>query len=251
MTNPNGIVLWQGPSQIDGAPIVVIATGLQASSGNVKTGALIQTWILRSDIAPHDALHTGADASICGACPHRGRIVDGRNVERACYVKVFQAPLSVFRSFERGIYAAPSQSDAAEMLRGKRVRLGAYGDPAAVPLQVWQSILQHAGPCTGYTHQWKAIEPAWAAYVMASCDSESDHAAAKALGFRTFRVRLSTEPVLPREIACPASAESGFKTVCASCVACGGTRSKARADIVIIAHGSGAERNLIRARANA
>ena len=38
MKRPLGLILYQGPSSIDGAPIVVIATGLGAST-NQKTSA--------------------------------------------------------------------------------------------------------------------------------------------------------------------------------------------------------------------
>jgi len=93
MTQPNGMVIYRGPSQIDGAPIIAIATGLAKGSRNAKTGGgLIQTWIIREDVSPADAVHSGADASVCGACPHRGEIVDRRNKGRSCYVNVFQAP---------------------------------------------------------------------------------------------------------------------------------------------------------------
>ena len=67
----NGYVLYRGPSKIDGKPIVMIATGFKTGSGNVKTGAMIQTWILREDVEPHTAQKTGDDESICGNCPHR------------------------------------------------------------------------------------------------------------------------------------------------------------------------------------
>ena len=66
-----GLVLWQGMSRLDGAPIVCVATGLRSSSTNDKTGPMVQTWILREDMAPHVAQRTGQDASVCGDCPLR------------------------------------------------------------------------------------------------------------------------------------------------------------------------------------
>ena len=33
MSTPNGVVLYRGPSMLDGAPIIVIATGLAKGSG--------------------------------------------------------------------------------------------------------------------------------------------------------------------------------------------------------------------------
>jgi hypothetical protein len=127
------------------------------------------------------------------------------------------------------------------------VRLGAYGDPSAVPFYVWQRALDGSAGHNGYTHQWRGF-PELAEFCMASCDSEADRFAAKLLGFRTFRVRGETEPKLPSEAMCPASAEAGHKTVCSACKACGGTTAKAKVDMTIIAHGSAAKVNAYRRR---
>ena len=70
MQNFLGYIAYEGPSQIDGAPIVVIVNKIDGSE-NAKTGAIVQSFIIRSDVAPTDALKTGADESICGACVHR------------------------------------------------------------------------------------------------------------------------------------------------------------------------------------
>jgi hypothetical protein len=247
----NGLVLYRGPSVLDGSPIIVIATGTRKSSSNTKTGHLIQTWIVREDVSPVDAIHSGADASICGSCPHRGTIVDGRNQGRSCYVAVFQAPRNVWQSFHRGLYPVVSLDAAQKAFAGKRVRLGAYGDPAAVPLEVWQAALGEAEAHTGYTHQWRSCDPRFASIVMASCDSQADYAEAQARGYRTFRVRTADETLNKREIVCPASKEAGYKTTCASCVACGGHGAKARADVAIMVHGTVSHTNAFNARAAA
>lgn len=236
----NGVILYRGPSMIDGSPIVAIATGLAKSSGNVKTGSLIQTWIIRDDMSPVEAIHSGADAAICGSCPHRGEVKDGKNVGRSCYVSVFQAPLSVFKAFQKGVYSQATAETLPDLFAGKRVRLGSYGDPAAVPFEVWEAVLSQAEAWTGYTHQWRDCDPRFARFVMASCDSQADYAAANVKGYRTFRVRAAGETLNNREIVCPASQEAGYKTSCASCIACGGKDAKARVNIAIIAHGSAA-----------
>ena len=76
---PNGYIIFSGPSELDGAPIIAVATGFSTSSSNRKTGpGLVQTWILRADINPVQALQTGADGSICGPCPMRGAVEAGR-----------------------------------------------------------------------------------------------------------------------------------------------------------------------------
>ena len=240
MKQPNGIVLYRGPSMLDGAPIVVIATGLASKSLNEKTGDLIQTWIIREDVSPTVAVNTGADASICGTCPHRGRIVDGRNVGRSCYVTIFQAPLNVWKSYHRGIYPAATPEQARDILAGRKVRLGSYGDPAALPFAVWSVALAKTEARTGYSHAWRSVSPALAQFVMASCDSTQDATDAKALGYRTFRVTSLPAPADKRrgEVVCGASKEAGYKTTCAACLACGGNGAKARADIVITVHGA-------------
>jgi hypothetical protein len=78
---------------------------------------------------------------------------------------------------------------------------------------------------------------------MASVDTSAERAEAKMLGFRTFRVRGENEPIEAYEVVCPASKEADYKTTCDACRACGGTRAKAKADIVIAVHGSGKARH--------
>ncbi|MFN3573613.1 MAG: hypothetical protein ACK4TR_08810 [Phenylobacterium sp.] len=237
MTKPNGVILWEGPSALDGAPIVVIATGIAAKSGNEKTGDMVQTWIMRQDVAPHHALKTGQDASVCGDCMHRP--ANGGS----CYVKVFQAPLSVWNAYQRGVYPRILPGEARDLFAGRMVRLGSYGDPAAAPYDLWAAIVGRAKGWTGYTHQWRTCDHRFANLLMASADSEAEGVTARAFGWRTFRIRTADEPVAPKaEFVCPASAEAGYRTDCASCRACGGTMAKAKASPVIVAHGATARR---------
>lgn len=234
----NSVELWRGPSALDGAPIVVIASGLAAGSTNRKTGAMVQTYILRADVAPTDAIKAGADASICGDCPHRG---DGTGKGRTCYVNVGQGPLSVWRAWQRGsvprIEDAPASPMIAELGAGRVVRLGTYGDPAAAPLWVWEALTARAIGWTGYTHQWRT-RPWLQRYCMASADSDADAHEAHAAGWRTFRVAMPGDVArLTGEAVCPASAEAGKKLTCVECLACHGTANNRRGSIVIQAHG--------------
>lgn len=251
MSKPNGVVLWRGSSLIDGAPIVAIATGLAHGSGNRKTGAMVQTYILREDQSPIDAARNGADASICGDCPHRGTLTrqsDGslRNVGRTCYVNLGQGPLGVWRAYHRGRYPV------ADFLPGigqdRIVRLGTYGDPAAVPAYIWRELTYRAKGHTGYTHQWRKA-PGLRGLCMASVDNEADAMAARAAGWRYFRVAMTRDtPIVvgpgaydlaksrALESVCPASAEAGKKLTCAQCLACSGANGR-RGSIVIQAHG--------------
>lgn len=238
----NGAVIYRGPSQLDGKPIIVVVTGLRSSSANEKTGNMLQTWILREDIAPHVAIKTGDDASICGSCPHRGAATGDKAVGRTCYVQVHNAPRSVYAAYHRGIY--PMAEDIAEVGRGRLVRIGSYGDPAAVPVEVWKKLTRYASGWTGYTHQWFGMPPELAEefqpLCMASVDSEEEATQAKTLGWRTFRVAQSgaiADKTL--EVLCPASEEAGRKSSCENCRLCMGTTSKARKSVMIPVHGFG------------
>jgi hypothetical protein len=234
MSKPNGKVIWSGASLIDGQPIVVIATGLASGSTNRKTGEMVQTYILRADLKPTDAIKAGADVSICGACPHRG---DGTGKGRTCYVNVGQGPLAVWNAWQRGAYpTAMACSRITAVGEGRIVRLGTYGDPAAVPAYVWQQLTLKCVGHTGYTHQWRAA-PQLKGLCMASADSVEDAREAQAQGWRTFRVAMPCdEPRIEGEAICPASAEAGKKLQCAQCLACGGADGR-RGSIAIAAHG--------------
>lgn len=227
---PNGVILWEGPSRLDGAPIVVIATGLRKRSGNTKTGAMVQTWILRADVEPRDAVRTGADASICGDCPHR------HHTGGACYVRVNQAPLQVYRAYKRGSYPRATP----DALTGRVVRFGAYGDPAAAPRALWAYCAKVATRWTGYTHQWRRPDVDLRGLVMASADSLSDAYAASRLGYRTFRVAPAPMSYHARETLCPASKEAGQKTTCANCTLCNGATGPLdrRRSVAIQVHGT-------------
>lgn len=251
----NGFILYRGPSMIDGKEIVVIATGLDDGGSNSKTGAMVQIYVMRADQNPLQAVQNGSDVSICGGCRHRGKIIldpltgNRKNVGRSCYVVLFQGPRVVYDAFTRGIYQEIPLPKARKLLARKVVRVGTYGDPGAVPINVWKVALSQVSALNGYTHLWREY-PALAEFCMASCDSEVDRVLAKALGFRTYRVRGQNEPKLEGEGHCPASAEMGKAVQCAQCMLCGGHRAKAKADITIEAHGPG-RRNFERSRESA
>lgn len=231
---PKGFVLYRGPSLFDGSPIVVIAT---TSSRNAKTSDMLQTWVLREDIAPTEAVRTGADATICGDCVYRNG--------NGCYVTVMRAPLAIWRAYHRGRYADIA-GDLAAIERlgdGRTVRLGAYGDPVACPEEIWQALTAKSSAHTGYTHAWRVAPRAFRSLVMASCDTPRDRDAAQLRGYRTFRVNVDGTRQRG-EMTCPASAEAGHRTSCADCHACDGARGEGLStkDVTIRLHGFTAKR---------
>ena len=218
MKNFLGFIAYEGPSEIDGAPIVVIVNKIDSDSENEKTGALVQTFIIRSDVAPTDALKTGDDASICGDCIHRPKLASETG-EAPCYVNVGRSVLSVYNAYKRGRYTYADNATIARALARKVVRLGTYGDPAAAPVRMWEQITRYAAGRRGYTHQWDRPgfdAQAWARLVMASADSIDEAAKANLLGMRVFRVSIGVDKQ-PGETICPASAEGGKKSTCAKC----------------------------------
>ena len=245
MKNFLGFIAYEGPSEIDGAPIVVIINRIDSDSENEKTGALVQSFIIRSDVAPTDALKTGQDESICGDCIHRPLLAKD-NGQAPCYVNVGRSVRSVYEAYRRGRYTKADHATIAKALAGKIVRLGTYGDPAAAPVQVWERITRYAAGRRGYTHQWNRPgfdAAAWARLVMASADSIDEAAHANLLGMRVFRVSIGVDKQAGETI-CPASAEGGKKSTCAKCTLCAGTSIQAR-DVVIADHATGHARRSI------
>jgi len=241
-----GAVFYRGPSLLTGDPIVGILSGLDGGSHNQKTGAMVQSWILRPDLAPHDAVKTNRDDAICGDCALRGSI----GADRRCYVAPWLAPYNVYKVFRRGDYLDATWLELQALLEGRHLRLGAYGDPAAIPFEVWRTLLVTAAGWVGYTHAWKRCDPRFRDICMASVDSEREFFEAGFKGWRTFRVRGPDDPVIAgAECVCPASDEGRHRTTCQACQLCRGTNRPARS-IVIVAHGhNGAMTAFYRSRA--
>jgi hypothetical protein len=230
----NGII-YQGPSLLDGAPIVVIAN---YSKSNRKTGGVVQTYILRADMNPLEASKTGADFSICGDCKHKGTPTTDKTrktaLKRTCYVILGQGVLVTYRAFLRGYYPKADNFEArAAIGKGRIVRLGTYGDPAAVPDYVWEQLLSGADSWLAYSHQsgWRAD------LAMQSADTMAQAIAHWQAGRRTFRVVQKLTEVDPaREVLCPASAEAGRRTTCEACKLCAGLATKSPKSVAIVQH---------------
>ena len=244
MTKILGYIAYEGPSIIDGKPIVVIVNKIDGSK-NAKTGAIVQSFIIWSHVDPVRALQTGADVSVCGQCEHRPKLAR-KSGKPPCYVQVAKSVLSVYGAYRRGRYVRADAATIAKALEGKIVRIGTYGDPFAAPVQMWSQITRYAIGRRGYTHQWDRPGfdvDAWAPLVMASADTIDQAAKANLLGMRVFRVSQGID-VQAGEAMCPASKEAGQRTTCAKCTLCAGTSIKAR-DIVIADHAAGHARRTI------
>jgi hypothetical protein len=244
---PQGVILYRGPSMLNGRPIIAVATGLGRKSKNAKTGAMIPVYILADEsVDPTTAVKTGQDDSVCGDCPHRSKEHATGTIQRgevgkigSCYVNTAQGPLAIFRAVQAGSYPRYNPVRHNRLFRSRMVRFGAYGDPAALPIAILETMAKLSSGWTGYTHQWRKCDSSYARFLMASVETPNQRLEAKAKGYRTFRVRLASQPIERGEFVCPASAEAGKRLECSTCGACDGAKASPRAvDPVIIFHGS-------------
>jgi hypothetical protein len=228
------MVAWRGPSAFTGEPIQLILTGLDLDSENAKTGPMVQASIIRQDGMPVPDFGTERERAICGDCPLRGCREDGAWVEkRICYTKWDPFLLGQHMAG----YEMRSPVEARLACAGKPVRVGTYGDPAAVPWEVWLEILAEVPTWTGYTHAWRTCDQRLKQILMASVETVDGYLDAMAKGWRTFRARLRSMPSFPHEIRCPAETPKRLK--CVQCQLCAGQGRTAK-NIVIVAHGQGA-----------
>ena len=232
---PNGLVLYKGPSALDpDVDIVAIVTGLVEPTRNPKIGDMLQVWILREDMAPNVASKTGQDVAICGDCPHR------RSQGGSCYVDPSKAALSIWKAYRNGNYPEVNPKDAALLMAGMWVRFGAYGDPSAVPLKVWNPVALTTKKHTGYTRQWRNLDATKWGFLMASTMTEAETNEASALGWRTFRVRVKGAEVRKNEVEClNAKDDSIMPITCAACGLCAGIKDSKRTakSITVEVHG--------------
>jgi len=276
-------VFYVGQSMLDGSPIFAALVGLDKPSANTATGAMAQVYVMRSDVSPVSAIATGADAAICGSCKMRGRVVSldtathmawgldttrrrlllrriesarghgesTLNIERACYVRTEQAPTVIYKAYRAGSYPVVEPGVAADMVKGGELRVGAYGDSAALPIRAVWPLADAADVLTNYTHapgyspgRAKRLAP----FTMASADSPGQALAYQEQGFRTFRVspnyttrddgtRLVSD-LLPGERQCPKTLD--HSVTCIDCGLCDGNRRGIAANIAAPVHGRGA-----------
>lgn len=231
--SPSGFILYEGKSALD--PDQNIVAIITIRSANVKVGNMMQLWILNKDVNPLTASKQGLDNAVCGECNLR------QSKGGACYVVLFQAPFQVWKSYKKGNYKHLEVDQYHKHFIDKKIRFGAYGDPAAIPVAILASLKAFASNNTSYTHQWKEKRfKSLKSLSMASVDSAEEAKQAIKDGWRYFRVAKQDEPILEDEIICP-SVTHGTK--CIDCNLCNGSQvNDRRKNIVIPVHGVRANR---------
>ena len=229
-----GYVIYDGPSRLGGCGEIIAI--LTMRSENQKTGDMPQVWILRKDCAPTTAASDGTDEDICGQCAFRLYLARHDPNRKNCYVTLIHGPNQIWRAYHAGNYA-PHWPDMIT----DPVRIGSYGDPAAVPLKMWRDFLTRCrGGHTMYTHQWRRFS-GLRHYAMASVNSLAEQHTAAEQGWRTFRVIQKEDNHLHNvigEITCPATPEAGRRTTCKHCRICDGKKGDydRRKHITVAAH---------------
>lgn len=217
---------------LNGQPVMCKFTALSGGSVNSKTGDMVQSFML--PVQWMDERRIDDDTAVCGDCPHSFRAGD------TCYLHkgtAFMGLISTSKAWPQAQVSPEWVVDmAATYFTDKAVRFGSFGEPVLMGEAVVKAICAVARTWTGYTHQWRKPQYQWAkAYFMASVESEELMHLAHSMGWRTFRVRPASDPVLKGETSCPASAEMGKRTTCERCSLCKGAASKAK-NITIIEH---------------
>jgi len=220
-----GFTVWEGLSPFTDTPIAAIIT---LKSSIEKTGNIPQVAIIDAgEIPPHILVEFNEDQSVCGTCPHAGG--------QGCYVQTYRAPFQIWKAYRAGKYPPLPLAWRTE----RKIRLGSYGDPAAIPLDILAALsARSASGVLGYTHAWRTCSPEYSRYCMASVDNPREREQAHKLGYRTFRIMPSTVDYKDRlsgEAVC-AYASAGVS--CRHCGACCGSGKGWQGDIVIKAHGA-------------
>lgn len=215
----NSYVIWEGASLIDGSPIVLILTGFIFPTSNRKTGRLIQSWIFQQEFVPTYAAKKGFDFGVCGDCKLKMSEIG------SCYVNLLPVN-NIHHKYVAGTYRKLGENEI-EVLKRYRypLRIGSYGDPTAVPFDVWEPIISASHKHTGYTHRWaKNCDLRWQKYLMASVESEAEAKQAQSQGWRTFRIIAPDASLSENEILCRNTEDDIIQ--CETCLLCNGASSK-------------------------
>lgn len=231
-----GFVLYEGKSLIGSEEIVCIAT---LESKNGKTGNMVQVWIVPKDEDPLDAVQHGQNSGACGRCALQGKWDEQlqKMVGRVCYVNLGQAPKQIYRSYKAGKYSKYNRRIHEFLLVEREIRLGAYGDPAALPVPLVRYFATVGSGWTGYSHQLFWIDQRraneLAKYVMCSCHTKAQHAEARRRGWRSFVAIHEGQSAPEGAVECPYYTH---EVQCIDCQLCQGTSKRAK-DVYVISHG--------------
>lgn len=186
----NSAIVGVVESLFDQQPVLVLASGFKLGANSKVGSQVIQIFYLRADIHPYEATVSGADYSVCKDCPLKP--TNGK----VCYVGTYYLG-NMYEAYKNGVYPQLSQAHLQWMRDyGKVLRLGGYGDPVSVPIEVVQPLIDAAAATLGYTHQWRApLAIPYKTYLQASVESPEEAADAAKMGWKYYRLKLEDDGV--------------------------------------------------------
>lgn len=252
----NGRIIYKGPNHMPGGNGEEIIAIMTFGSKNMKTGDLWTVFYFPSSVLKipmQDGnllkfIQSGGDQGVCIGCIH------GSKGDGDCYtfLGLNKGPARMIQSLQarinRGENVFLDPMALTNLLEEWKpmVRLGGYGDPVSMPLDLLELIVEKAGSIVGYTHTWNRMNDPiqrakYARFLMASVDTEMQAVYAQAKGWRTFRVGQKGQKMMKSEFNCPASKEMkakiGKTILCNQCKKCNGNLSVAK-NVFILSHGA-------------
>lgn len=203
-------------------------------SANRKTGTTIQTFFIDKARIENEPSVFGSKCESCSAVNYCYVTRDKLAVRKALVSLIGGDKTSYkFVTFEQALTCLRES-------QFNKIRLGSYGDPSIMPINDLIAICETKKHLS-YTHFWNDENLQDLRKVcMASTSNIAEDLEAKALGWRTFRVRLEKDDVvLPSAIQCLYEARN---IQCVKCGLCDGIalddKRKHVSDIWIYGHGS-------------
>lgn len=237
-------ILYHGPAAKPYRGTISVV--LFRSSSNPKTGDCLAIAILPGEGV--DAVRDrslGLDRPACGTCPLRSIMSGGKG---GCYVSsvALMGYAGAARSAWDRPVGIPADLSNTWPSRGGSplpLRLGAYGDPAAIPPDVVGELIgagDAAGAWTwGYTHGWRHSGAQHLRDVcMASVESEAGHRQAVTLGWRVYRIVTGSDAIGATGLV---ECESAIGTACTDCGQCRGSNGEGEGRAIVV-HGPSVRR---------
>jgi hypothetical protein len=186
----------------------------------------------------------GLDSDVCMDCVYA--MGNGASL-KGCYTHKrdqYSGMLSQLRSIGRiygdwdniPVFNEDIQRAIVKMCMDKYVRFGTYGEPVLLPIDLVERVCFVAKSWTGYTHQWRRVPYYdYREFFMASTQGLDESLQAETMGWRVFMDDIDKQR-RTHMIGCPASEENGYKSDCAKCSLCSGTKGKGNKSVYIFNH---------------
>lgn len=207
----NSYCFYDGVSQLDRrSPIIAVMSNCQYNPEdyNIKTGDMLQTYIIMRNVHPQHAIDFMLDDCICGKCVHKR---DGRYTlsmaSASQYVLAMSISARVLLQYGNHSRRARYQLYLALLLLLYKLLLASqHAWVHTVTLQLCRSLYG----VTYYvialaivvTHQWRSkIAAPFKGILQASCDNYTDQYDAEQAGWGTFTVLPEHDYVNRRHVA--------------------------------------------------